>query len=95
MDSRLTYKKEPLYKVAILSPQDNEQYGTYDHHLRRKKGLRDLNIKSVLDGIYMSSQLKGVYYKCECKIFYYKDPSEKYVIYPKICPLGHPAYEDF
>ena len=59
---------------------------------QRYNKLTDLN---PLDNeVYLSRQVKGAYYECECKIFYFNKDEEECFNYPKLCPLGHPAYED-
>ena len=99
-DKRLTLRKKPaeyyggIPAIAILSPEDKGQLGTYDRYNRRYREVKHLDLKGVLDDtIYKSSQVMGICYQCGCKIFYYEKPGED-IDYPKICPLGHPAYEE-
>ena len=95
IDNRLTHHKDQYIPLAILSPEDKEKLGARDRSLGRKRGLSDLKLKSILEGdVHISAEVKVVRYHCEDKVFYYQDPREKYFNYPKICPLGHPAYDE-
>lgn len=101
IDSHLKYQparrlrdNQPV--TAILSPEDHDKIGKdYLYRERRYTELRDLDLEGYLnDTVYKSKEVKGVVYQCEDKVFYYEKPGDR-LDYPKICPLGHPAYEDF
>lgn len=80
---------------AILSLRDVQKLDKWNESKRRYTKLTDLNLKGFLDNeVHLSRQVKGVYYECECKIFYFNKDEEECFNYPKLCPLGHPAYED-
>lgn len=96
-DSRLTVRKKPAKyhcgaaTIAILSPEDERKIGTWDRSNGRRIEVQHLNLEGILDDtIHKSTQVKGVCYQCGCTIFYYDGGCN----YPKICPLGHPAYEE-
>ena len=101
VDDRLKYQNDIQFRdnfpvLAIMSPEDHQKLGTYNHYKRKSIELRDLDLRGSLDDtVYKSVQIKGVSYKCSCKIFYYETGGDKCQDYPKTCPLGHPAYEEF
>jgi hypothetical protein len=85
IDSHLSHHSHPL---AILSPEDKAKLGEV-------KSLSKLHLKLISGGdVRISAQVKAVHYHCDDTVFYYQDPREKYFNYPKICPLGHPAYDE-
>lgn len=98
LDSRLTYMEEKNRGVtyrAILSRRDVNKLGKWNESKRRNNKLTDLDLRGFLNNeVHLSHQVKGVYYDCECKIFYFNEDEEECFNYPKLCPLGHPAYED-
>jgi hypothetical protein len=101
VDDRLKYQnarrlRDNFPVLAIMSPEDHAKLGTYDYSKSKYIELRDLDLRGSLDDtVYKSVQIKGVSYQCNCKVFYYEKPGKRCEDYPKICPLGHPAYEDF
>lgn len=101
LDSRLTHRPhtrpdDGVKVIAILSPEDKQQLSNYDLSNKRLIQLGDLDLTGVLDNtIYKSVQIKLVCYQCSCKIFYYVKPGVDCFDYPKTCPLGHPAYQEF
>jgi hypothetical protein len=95
-DNRLTLTQRPYYPtslIAILSPEDQAKLGTYSWHTGYIE-VKDLDLDLVLGNtVFKSAQVKHVCYQCGCNIFYYEKPG-KDIDFPKICPLGHPAYEE-
>ena len=88
IDSRLSQQNDRYHTLAILSPEDKAKLGW-------RTELSDLNLTSISGGdVHISAQVKAVRYHCDDTVFYYQDSREKYFNYPKICPLGHPAYDE-